>query len=263
MKNDRSIKLITDEPMDEQAPVLDAADLGGEFEEMDALLRLVADESTAQIDFEAIKQRAVSSAKAKKARRGKLRRAVSYALFACAALVMGFSLLTVIRSAGKPNDPNVIAYSTPDGAPKETHANGSKGASGDQTPIWRMEAGTVSKDAYKDITKKVSDFFPTELPENMMKLVDDSEAHISAIGINRDGSELCYDLVMSTEPPINLETGEACSVEDGEFIVYYWQISEENCVSFRFTGFEQKQTDSMFGALARRIVQIVPDDGQR
>ena len=152
-----------------------------------------------------------------------------------------------------------MAPAEPDKSPNKSI----KGASGDQTPIWRMEAGMVSNDAYKDITKKVSDFFPEALPSNMTKLVDESAVHISAVGTDSKGGEISYDFVMSTESPIELQTGEACSVEDGEYLVYYWRVAEGKCVSVRFAGFEQKQADSMFSALAKRIVQIVPNDGCR
>lgn len=269
MKNDRGIKLLIDEAAEACAAVSDAADTGieaDELAEIDALLRLVADESSASIDFETIKQRAVSSAKKKKQKRGKVRRAVSYALFGCAALVLGFSIYSSFNSAGnRVKDPSIVAYASesPKISPSKDPGDSRKGASGDQTPIWRMEAGAVSSDAYKDITKKVSDLFPESLPDNMMKLVDESEAQIAALGTDGKGEEICYDFIMSTEPPIHLQTGEACSVEDGEYLVYYWQVSEENCVSVRFAGFEQEQADSMFNALAKRIVQIVPNDGRR
>lgn len=267
MKNDRGIKLLTDDlGLDTEHPI-DAADQSSEYDEIDRLLKLCADESTAEIDFEAIKKRAVSAAKAtEKAKRKKLRRAVSYALFACASLVMCFTVISVLKNSGKPHGGDITALNSPDAqiATKDPNPNGGhRGSNSDSDPIWRMEAGAVSNDAYKDLTKKVSDFFPETLPESMMKLVEDSSAHVSAYGTDRNGSEISYDLVMSTEPPIPLETGEACSVEDGEYLVYYWQVSEENCVSVRFAGFEQKQADLMFDSLAKRIVQIVPNDGQR
>ena len=274
MKNDRGVKLLNDDAARGCSVVPIAVDHGfdsnelGEFDaelaRIDELLRLTADECTARIDFESIKARAVSAAKAKKNKRGRIRRAVSYALFACASLVIGFTVYSAFNSANhNDKNPNVVAYSSTE--PKSTHNKGidaNKGGSGGD-PIWRMEAGTVSDDTYKDITKKVSDLFPDALPETMIKLVDDSEAHITAVGTDGTGSEISYDFVMSTQPPIDLHTGEACSVEDGEYLVYYWQVSEENCVSVRFAGFEQQQADSMFSSLAKRIVQIVPNDGKR
>ncbi|MBR5948843.1 MAG: hypothetical protein IKZ82_09410 [Clostridia bacterium] len=269
MKNDRGIKLITDDLGLEPAHPLDAADQSIENDEIDRLIKLCADESTAEIDFEAIKQRAVASARIKeKVKRGKVRRAISYALFACASLVMGFTIFSVLKNSGGSRGTDITALNTPAKIePKAPNPgktpSGSRGSDGDQTPLWRMEAGAVSNDAYKDLTKKVSEFFPESLPSNMMKLVEDSDAHVSAYGTDRNGVEVSYDLVMSTEPPIPLEIGEACSVEDGDYLVYYWQVSEDNCVSVRFEGFEHKQADSMFDSLAKRIVQIVPDDGRR
>lgn len=265
MKNDRGIKLLTDDIGIDSDHLLDAADQSIENEEIDRLLRLCADESTAEIDFEAIKKRAILSAKAaEKTKRNKIRRALSYALFACASLVMCFTVITVLKNSGKPSGTDIAAMNTPDAVQLGTNSpNEYRGSNSDSAPLWRMEAGAVSNDAYKVITKKVSDFFPDSLPDNMMKIVEDTDAHVSAYGTDRNGSEISYDLVMSTEPPISLETGEACSIEDGEYLVYYWQVSDDNCVSVRFAGFEQKQADSMFGALARRIVQIVPNDGQR
>lgn len=265
MKNDRGIKLITDDLGLESDRPLDAVDQSIENDEIDRLLKLCADESTAEIDFQAIKNRAVSAAQLKKAKRGKLRRAASYALFACASLVLGLTLFSVLKNAGKPNGTDITVLNSHDAHATKAPKSGEqqRGSNSDSDPLWRMEAGAVSNDVYKDLTKKVSDFFPDSLPENMVKLVEYTDAHVSACGTDRTGSEISYDLVMSTEPPIRLETGEACSVEDGEYLVYYWQISEENCVSVRFSGFEQHKADYMFEALAKRIVQIVPNDGRR
>ena len=186
MKNDRGIKLLTDDlGLDTEHPI-DAADQSSEYDEIDRLLKLCADESTAEIDFEAIKNRAVSAAKAtEKAKRKKLRRAVSYALFACASLVMCFTVISVLKNSGKPHGGDITALNSPDAqiATKDPNPNGGhRGSNSDSDPIWRMEAGAVSNDAYKDLTKKVSDFFPETLPESMMKLVEDSSAHVSAYG---------------------------------------------------------------------------------
>lgn len=266
MKNDRGIKLLMEDMRDEPVYPLDAA--GIENEEIDKLLRLVADERTAEIDFEAIKQRAVTAAKAKKQKRGRLRRAASYAMFACASLVLGITLFSVLKDVKKPQGgTDVTALATPghgsESSPDSQKTPYEQKGSADGLPVWRMDAGAVSNDTYKDISKKVSDLFPEALPERMMKLIDEADAHVSAIGTDRNGEEISYDLVMSAEPPIELETGEACSVADGSYIVYYWQMSEDNCIAICFTGFEQSKADSMFNSLAKRIIQIAPNNGQR
>ncbi len=255
MKNDIGIKLLIDEMKADTAQPPAAEPSEAELERIDALLRRTADECTAEIDFEAIKLRAVSAAKAKKSKRGRFRKAASYALFACAALVLGVTMHSVIKSARQPVDPGTMVYNSPG------VTGGSHRGSPDGPAVWRVEGGTVSNDQYKVISKHVSDLFPDGLPETMTRMVEDSGTH--AIGTDRNGAEIGYDFVMSTEPPIPLEMGEACSVEDGEYLVYYWQVTEENCVSLRFTGFEQRRADYMFDSLAKRIVQIVPNDGQR
>ena len=75
MKKERKIELVTDdfiEPPGEE--------LNGEQAEIDALLRAVADDCSNEIDFEGIKLRAVKAAEAKKAKRGRLRRALGYGM---------------------------------------------------------------------------------------------------------------------------------------------------------------------------------------
>ena len=72
-------------------------ELTGEQAEIDALLRAVADDCSAKIDFEGIKQRAVESAKAKKAKRGRLRRAIGYGMVAAASLVVGLFVWQAVK----------------------------------------------------------------------------------------------------------------------------------------------------------------------
>ena len=100
MKKYDHIRPVTDNTAAEPAPIPPGGYTGveplPEDAEIDRILKLTADELTAEVDFAGIRERALKSAKAAKAKRGKLRRAVSYGLFAAASVFFGFALFTVL-----------------------------------------------------------------------------------------------------------------------------------------------------------------------
>ena len=251
MKNEKKIRLLTDDMPDPLGVTGESIEPLGEDQTLiDALLRMTADEMTAQVDFEGIRARALENAKAKKQKAARLRRAASYALFAAASLMVCFALVSVIGSMQRRNgNQYALNSAAPNGGETEVRALPTA-AEGEL--VRRAEIGTVSE-SEEDISKTVSDLLPDSLPDGMTTIVDTNAFKICATGTDPDGEELSCVCTIETSAPIVLALGEVGAVSEGDENIYYWQIADGQYLSFKFTGFETDDTDSMFTALSKSI----------
>lgn len=254
MKKQQRITLVGDEgdkPGDlfnELSPDEDAR--------IDSLLRLAAEEATQKVDFERIKYAAIENAKREKQRKFRSRRAVSYAMFACAAFLIGFSVLTALGTLkiGKQNAASENKYAA--------------GKVADSTIVpFKVIDATFLPDSYKvpeavefkggSVSDSVEVLFPENLPDTMEKSVDADANHTSAEGVDSFGSKLGYDCFL-TEAPADLEVGESGTVQDGDDLIYYLRMSYDECLAVRFSGFEKERADEMFDSLLFKIIELVP-----
>ena len=243
MKKERKIELVTDdfiEPPGEE--------LNGEQAEIDALLRAVADDCSNEIDFEGIKLRAVKAAEAKKAKRGRLRRALGYGMAAAASLVVGLFVWQAVKGFGGVTKGSAVDAEVPNQENSGLTKN-------DPVADAAVYVGTVSDDNYKVLFDSADELFPENLPDTMKREVDTEELKTMATGTDMRGSQLDYVCSVKTGKLDNLNVGEARSEKDSEGYWYYWQINEDHYLCAHFMGFDRGSAEEMFKSLANRIAE--------
>ena len=217
-----------------------SADTCTEFDSsrtIDELLRWAANESTAEIDFESIRLRAVESSRKSKMQRIRRIRALTAAGAAILLILFVFAL-TIGKINDCTKDPQVSAGLTPNaGATPEPFSDPMNLPSGYDS---FQNAGTVADEAIKN-----TNMFPQNLPSEMHKKVDNDSLRISAEGFDANGNRLYYDCEVVDVAPYQLSVGQVGSFSDGVDIVYYWQITSGTCLRVRFFGFKQA-TAEMF-----------------
>ncbi|MBO4879133.1 MAG: hypothetical protein IK064_02080 [Clostridia bacterium] len=246
MKTERKIRLLTDETIDPPG-----TELCGEEAQIDALLRSVADECSAKVDFEGIKQRAIAAAEAKKARRRRIRRAVGAGLAAAASFMFAFFLISALRTAKPDNKGNQMAMNTD--VPKKDPASITETSTTKNGYAHTLEAGALPEADYQVILDSVTELFPDELPATMRRLSDNAAEKIVASGVDSKGGEIGYVCSIEDGASKGLSVGEAGSIEEDDDISYYWQITDGNYLKIQFIGFSEEAADRMFKSLASRI----------
>lgn len=247
MKKERKIQLVTDD-----FPEPPGEELAGEQAEIDALLRAVADDCSAEIDFEGIKQRAVESAKAKKAKRGRIRRALGYGMAAAASLIVGFVAINALRNAKLAKNSAFDANAGKDTT--QYAAENTKNNPDSQQSTKRIEVGAVSSAEYRAMETSSDILFPNNLPESMERRSGSStKTGAAATGTDKKGGSIDYECCVEKGRWGDLKVGEACSVRSGEKLLYYWQINENSYLEVSFTGFDEQYAEAMFKALANQL----------
>lgn len=258
MKKYDHIRPVTDNTAAEPAPVPPGGYTGveplPEDAEIDRILKLTADELTAEVDFAGIRERALKSAKAAKAKRGKLRRAVSYGLFAAASVFFGFALFTVLGKIHTAPHGNVDVLNTQSADTDEGIFRGMTPGT-DPNFVRRTTVGTVSEEEAEEIVNSVSELLPDALPDSMTTLVDQGSSRVCASGVDDEGTEVSYVCSIENSSPIALAVGQVGAMTDGEDTTYYWQLADGQFISMHFSGFEVKDADSMFESIAKRITE--------
>lgn len=218
-----------------------SADTCTEFDSsrtIDELLRWAANESTAEIDFESIRLRAVESSRKSKMQRIRRIRALTAAGAAILLILFVFAL-TIGKINDCAKDPQVSAGLTPNaGATPEPFSDPMSLPSGYDS---FQNAGTVADEAIKN-----TNMFPQNLPSEMHKKVDNDSLRISAEGFDANGNRLYYDCEVVDVAPYQLSVGQVGSFSDGVDIVYYWQITSGTCLRVRFFGFKQATAEMLF-----------------
>ena len=151
-----------------------SADTCTEFDSsrtIDELLRWAANESTAEIDFESIRLRAVESSRKSKMQRIRRIRALTAAGAAILLILFVFAL-TIGKINDCAKDPQVSAGLTPNaGATPEPFSDPMNLPSGYDS---FQNAGTVADEAIRN-----TNMFPQNLPSEMHKKVDNDSLRIS------------------------------------------------------------------------------------
>ncbi len=225
-----------------------SADTCTEFDSsrtIDELLRWAANESTAEIDFESIRLRAVEGSRKSKMQRIRRIRALTAASAAILLLLFVFAL-TIGKINDCAKDPQVSAGLTPNAwATPEPFSDPMNLPSGYDS---FQNAGTVA-----DETIKNTNMFPQNLPSEMQKKVDNGSLRISAEGFDSNGNRLYYDCEVVDDAPYQLSVGQVGSFSDGVDVVYYWQITSSTCLRVRFFGFNQATAEMLFSQLSGQI----------
>lgn len=225
-----------------------SADTCTEFDSsrtIDELLRWAANESTAEIDFESIRMRAVESSRKSKMQRIRRIRALTAAGAAILLILFVFAL-TIGKINDCAKDLQVSAGLTPNaGATPEPFSDPMNLPSGYDS---FQNAGTVADEAIKN-----TNMFPQNLPSEMHKKVDNDSLRISAEGFDANSNRLYYDCEVVDVAPYQLSVGQVGSFSDGVDIVYYWQITSGTCLRVRFFGFKQATAEMLFNQLSGQI----------
>lgn len=253
MKKERKIQLVTDDIIEPPGE-----ELTGVQAEIDALLRTVADDCSANIDFEGIKSRAVKAAEAKKAKRGRIRKAIGYGLITAASLLVGIAVIHSINQMKTPG-PNTSAV--------DANAARSNTGSENQSAVesdWptaenkRREVGSVSESEYRELSASSDALVPETLPDTLKKNVRENNGTVSATGSATKGGQLSYECSMEdgsardgTETA--LKTGEAWFDEQGEELWVYWQVSDDHYMKVHFTGFDKEEAYKLFLSLSESV----------
>ena len=248
-KNIKNIGKIHSNTSDSDRAELRAADTHIPSETaIDELLRWAADESNAEIDFAAIRLRAVENSSRSSFRRVRRIRSIVAASAAVLLLFCVFALaISKINDCGK--EPQVSAGITAgiDSTPEPFSDPASLPSDYDSY----QTAGTAADTAIESTSP-----FPQNLPSGMQKKVDNGTLRTSAEGIDAEGNRLYYDCEVVDGAPYQLSVGQVGSFSDGVDFVYYWQITSDTCLRVRFFGFNQKAAEQLFSELSGQITGL-------
>ena len=248
-KNIKNIGKIHSNTSDSDRAELRAADTHIPSETaIDELLRWAADESNAEIDFAAIRLRAVENSSRSSFRRVRRIRSIVAASAAVLLLFCVFALaISKINDCGK--EPQVSAGITAgiDSTPEPFSDPASLPSDYDSY----QTAGTAADTAIESTS-----LFPQNLPSGMQKKVDNGTLRTSAEGIDAEGNRLYYDCEVVDGAPYQLSVGQVGSFSDGVDFVYYWQITSDTCLRVRFFGFNQKAAEQLFSELSGQITGL-------
>ena len=249
--NDSEIKSNNDSIADDKILPLNVEEIA----KIDELLKSTADECSAQIDFERIKQRALASDKKRRRRRRLLER-ISLAVAAC-LMVVGFGAIikAVLPPASAMPDSNGQSAFNPPEEPAEPSKSPDKEFNSPGTGyiscVYIGSAENVS-----DSVKRVSDVFRNELPTYMDKRHDEKTDEFTAKGTDDYGHYKYCDCSVVSAPPYKLELGQLGKMpvpgeQDSENYEFFWQIKKDVCLKISFLGFNENEAQALMDRLAR------------
>lgn len=237
-----------------------------ELDDIDALLRDFADKETEKVDFEAIKARAVDSARAKKASKKKRMRILSYAA-AAACMLFCFGIIGVAVSMLRSNNPGArngeidANLRTPDTEKVTPNADSTPHTAG-ETPE-PFSTGLPSEYTRYLYGGKVdsalelsAEAFRGNLPSYMemeLSQAEDSSPNsgfvATANGIDPNGSKKYFDCSIVSEAPYAIAVGDIGSFSMDSDSVFYWRFDEDKFLCARYFGFDSEEAAVLFKAL--------------
>ena len=250
--NDTEIKSNKDSAVGNETQLSDIE----EAARIDALLKSTADQCNAEIEFEKIKQRALSAHK-KRRKRARLLERIALAAAAC-LMVVGFG---AIIKAIMPN-----ASMLPDSTPGQSAMNSDKNEETDETDhSFKDPADDASGYAscvyvgtpenVNDSVRLVSEVFRSQLPSYMDKRHDDKTDKFVAKGTDKSGHYKYCDCTVISAPPYKLEPGQLGKIlsQDErlpENFEFFWQIRKDVCLKICFRGFNEKEAQMLMDCIA-------------
>ena len=228
-----------------------------ELENIDALLRDFADEETAKVDFEAIKARAVASARAKKASKKKRMRILSY-VAAAACMLFCFGIIGVtaamLRSGGFGNHHGDIDanLNTPDTGNTRPSADATPEPFSNELPSEYTQYlyGGKAEDNLKIEFDALRGNLPSYMEVSSGNVQSsNSDLIATANGIDPSGSKRYFDCSIISEAPYDIAVGDIGSFAADSDSVFYWRFDEDKYLCARYFGFDSGEAEVMFKAL--------------
>lgn len=224
---------------------------------IDALLKNASDEATARVDFVSIKRRAI-----KQAKRKKQKRFFSY-VAAAACMLLCFGMVGAALSNHGHNgdinvkrpthDPDIDDTPVPETTPSVTFGDGN--VPNEYTTLMSIGAPTKGGSSGE---LKPDELFPDELPNYMVRRVDDrnDEGKKYSIAEGKDDKGLIkyFDCSIVEKAPYDLEIGQVGTFEDDTKCIFYWQVSEDYCLRVRFFGFKKEEAGRLFTDMTNDIL---------
>ena len=210
---------------------------------LDELLCASADTLTAEVDFDAIKQRAVQANKRKQAKRRRLFSCVAAA--ACMLLcfgVVGSAIMNRIKPGG-----NITAHET-----DNPNSNELKDPFEDSIPnryTQCIDVGLPTKGGESISDIEPTEFYPEELPGYMYKRIEnDDDGSVRSVAVGKDTAGNCryFDCSIISFAPYKLFPGEVGTFEIGKDTVFYWQLDNDSVLCARFFGFDNDDAMKLF-----------------
>ncbi len=224
---------------------------------IDALLKNASDEATARVDFVSIKRRAI-----KQAKRKKQKRFFSY-VAAAACMLLCFGMVGAALSNHGHNgdinvkrpthDPDIDDTPVPETTPSVTFGDGN--VPNEYTTLMSIGAPTKGGSSGE---LKPDELFPDELPNYMVRRVDDrnDEGKKYSIAEGKDDKGLIkyFDCSIVEKAPYDLDIGQVGTFEDDTKCIFYWQVSEDYCLRVRFFGFKKEEAGRLFTDMTNDIL---------
>lgn len=224
---------------------------------IDALLKNASDEATARVDFVSIERRAI-----KQAKRKKQKRFFSY-VAAAACMLLCFGMVGAALSNHGHNgdinvkrpthDPDIDDTPVPGTTPSVTFGDGN--VPNEYTTL--MSIGAPMKGGSSGELKP-DELFPDELPNYMVRRVDDrnDEGKKYSIAEGKDDKGLIkyFDCSIVEKAPYDLDIGQVGTFEDDTKCIFYWQVSEDYCLRVRFFGFKREEAGRLFTDMTNDIL---------
>ena len=105
---------------------------------------------------------------------------------------------------------------------------------------------------------KPDELFPDELPNYMVRRVDDrnDEGKKYSIAEGKDDKGLIkyFDCSIVEKAPYDLDIGQVGTFEDDTKCIFYWQVSEDYCLRVRFFGFKKEEAGRLFTDMTNDIL---------
>lgn len=224
---------------------------------IDALLNNASDDATARVDFVSIKRRAI-----KQAKRKKQKRFFSY-VAAAACMLLCFGMVgAALSNRGHNGDisvkrpthePDIDDTPVPGTTPSVTFGDGN--VPNEYTTL--MSIGVPTKGGSSGELKP-DELFPDELPNYMVRRVDDrnDEGKKYSIAEGKDDKGLIkyFDCSIVEKAPYDLDIGQVGTFEDDTKCIFYWQVSEDYCLRVRFFGFKKEEAGRLFTDMTNDIL---------
>lgn len=217
---------------------------------VDSLLRQIASAETEQIDFDAIKQRVLRSQNPKKKR---TRRIWRYAVAFAACFMLCFGAVGITKKLMHKNDATLLNSPSPKTTPSSSHTE-----PGTPEPFSSSIPSSYTRCSYVGTVDdsdsvEASEFLPDELPQYMVRHIDDNLNKSIAAGSDSNGDSKYYECSIITTAPYKLLPGQLGEFTSRDGCVFYWQVSQDRCFVIRVFGFSVDEARALLADFVKQI----------
>lgn len=218
---------------------------------IDLLLKQTADAETERIDFEAIKQRALLGQRKKRSRTHNVWR---YAVAFAACFMLCFGAVGIAKKFVHQKD-NVTLFNSPS---PEVKNSGSPTTDDTPEPFTDSIPASYTRCSYvgtvdNSDSVEASEFLPDELPQYMVRHVDDNLNKSIAAGNDSNGDSKYYECSIEATAPYKLLPGQLGEFTSRDGCVFYWQVSKDRCFVIRVYGFSIDEARDLLNDFVNQI----------